>query len=294
MKEAAKSLLLSLARKVPAISSAAYYVYTNTAKTHKGSYLNYRDLFVQNGKQSVYDEMIRSQIAERFEEIDRRVPKATTPTDGLILAEALLSMGAAGDIVECGCFAGASSAKLSIIAQILGRRLLVFDSFEGLPEGGEPIVHARLRNEEFDGPWKSGDYSAGLDAVRGNVESFGEPSVCSYVQGWFNQTLTPGNLPEHISAAFTDVDLYSSARECLLGIWPRLSDQGIYFSHDVAFIPVLQQLCDENLWVEQLHCFPPVFFGAGFGICDLSPHLGYMVKGSPLAEDYLKSLTLNK
>ena len=52
-------------------------------------------------------------------------------------------MEAAGDVVECGCYACASSAKLSIIAKLLRKKLVVFDSFEGLPEGGERAIHAR-------------------------------------------------------------------------------------------------------------------------------------------------------
>jgi hypothetical protein len=90
-----------------------------------------------------------------------------------------------------------------------------------------------------------------------------------------------------------DVDLNESARDCLLGIWPRLAHGGIFYSHDVAFIGVLQHLYDEDLWANRLKSFPPIFFGAGFGVCDQSPHLGYMVQGR-VAEEYLKSLMLEK
>jgi hypothetical protein len=41
----------------------------------------------------------------------------------VFLGEMLLNMQADGDIIECGCYAGGSSAKLSIVAEILGRRL---------------------------------------------------------------------------------------------------------------------------------------------------------------------------
>jgi O-methyltransferase len=291
MQRIAEKVLLSIA-KIPGVPKAANFIRAHSA--HKGTYPYYRERFIQNAKSGRHDRKLRTEIVERFEEIQRRVPVASSPTDGLVLAEGLLSMEAMGDLVECGCFAGASSAKLSIIARILGKKLLVFDSFEGLPPGGEIPVHARRTVEEISEGWSAGDYSAGLEAVRRNIETFGEISVCSFVKGWFSETLTGENLPEQVAAAFVDVDLHSSARDCLLGIWPRLSNGGIFFSHDVAFITVLQYLYDKELWLNELKSFPPIFFGAGFGVCDISPHLGYMVKGEAVTAEYLKDLTLNK
>ncbi len=41
----------------------------------------------------------------------------------------------AGDVLECGTWKGGSAANLSLVCRIVGRKLRVFDSFEGLPEG---------------------------------------------------------------------------------------------------------------------------------------------------------------
>jgi len=291
MKKLAKQIISSIAR-VPPVAKAAYQIHRYSRL--KGTYPYYRELFIQNGQNSRFDSTTRARLIERFEAIDNSVRVASTPTDGLVLAEALLSTDAPGDIVECGCFAGASSAKLSMVAKLLGKKLIVFDSFEGLPEGGERAVHARRKVKEITKGWPAGDYSVGLEGVRQNIETFGEIAVCSFVQGWFNQTLTEQNLPPTIAAAFVDVDLHSSARECLVAIWPRLANGGIFFSHDVAFITVLQHLYDRELWANELKDFPPIFFGAGFGVCDLAPHIGYMVKGADVSAEYLKNLTLDK
>jgi len=43
-----------------------------------------------------------------------------------------------GVIVEAGCFKGSSTAKFSLAADIAKRTLVVFDSFEGIPENDEP------------------------------------------------------------------------------------------------------------------------------------------------------------
>jgi hypothetical protein len=286
-----KSLLVATA-KLPFVSKVANRFHAHSL--HRGTYPFYRKLFIQNGLSGWPDSSVRAEIVDRFEAIDDHVVSGTSPTDGLVLAEAVLNVKADGDIVECGCYAGASSAKLSIVAKIMGKRLIVCDSFEGLPTGGEAIVHTRRSTERAQKDWKGGDYSAGLERVRANIETFGEASVCSYVKGWYSETLNDQNLPPIISAAFTDVDLMSSAKECLLSLWPRLSHGGIFFSHDVPFIPVLQALYSKSVWNDELKSFPPIFFGAGYGINDLSPHMGYMVKGDDLDASYFKALTLEK
>ncbi len=254
-----------------------------------------KEKFIQNGEQSQWDKKTRKSIIERFEVIDRAITTASSPTDGLFLAEALLSMEADGSVIECGCYNSGSTAKLSIITKILGRKLYVFDSFEGLPEiDGEYIKEFHARYDSKNLSWKKGIYAAELDQVKSKIEKYGEISVCTFIKGWFIDTLKENNLPGSISFAFTDVDLPDSARDCLATIWPRLSDKGIYFSHDVAFIKVLQTILDENLWMKVLKQFPPILFGAGSGLVDSSPHLGFFIKGKDITAEYINSLTIKK
>ncbi len=204
----------------------------------------------------------------------------------------MLSLDGPGSVIECGCFAGGSTAKLSILAKLTGRELVVFDSFEGLPEvdsWNEDDLHVR-QGSETGSKWKSGEYNATLEHVSGNVKKFGEIEACRFVRGWFSDTLIEENLPNQIAFAFTDVDLVSSARDCLLAIWPRLSDGAVYFTHDVAFLKVLQALTDPEVW-QSFREPQPVIFGAGYGLSDASPHLGMMIKGD-LTPDYLEKITL--
>lgn len=168
----------------------------------------------------------------------------------------------------------------------------MFDSFEGLPESDPDDAadfHARRATKR---PWRRGEYAAPLDVVTATIREYGDLDACTFVKGWFQHTLRSG-LPDPIAFAFTDVDLPSSARECLVHVWPRLAEGGVYFSHDVAFIKVLLALNDEQLWRDILREHPPVFFGAGFGMSDSSPHLGFAIKGHPSAE-YIKGLTYRK
>lgn len=284
--ESLRALLRYVARRVPGV----------VVSYPEEVYAHLKQCFIRNGRGARYDDTLRATIAERFEAIDRAVEIASSPTDGLFLAEAALSVQEVGDMVECGCFQGGSTAKLSILAKATNRKLVAFDSFQGLPESNpydQRDLHVRLPSR-FMNPWKAGDWKGTLEIVASNVERWGEPEACTFVRGWFKDTLTDENLPHRIALAFTDVDLPSSARECLQGIWPRLVERGIYFSHDVGFIKVLQEITDDRLWRDVLREPVPIVVGAGYGLGDTSRMLGFMVKGRHLSADYINGLTVDK
>jgi hypothetical protein len=214
----------------------------------------------------------------------------------LLLAEMLLNTAADGAIVECGCYAGGSSAKLSILAAALQRDLVVCDSFAGLPAVDPDNLrdqHCR-RSAQWVADWTRGRYSTGLERVQANIRRYGDLSRCSFVKGWFDQVLNDSNLPERLAFVFSDVDIPSSAFDCFVALWPRLGERGVYASHDVAYIKVLQKFYDREIWLERFKTVPPILFGAGFGMYNDSPHLGFMVKGEELSPEYLKSLTIDK
>ena len=125
-----------------------------------------------------------------------------------------------------------------------------------------------------------------------NVKRFGEISACTFVKGWFEDTLTKAHLPEQIRMTYSDVALPSSTRTVFKSVWPLISDGGVFFSRDVGFTKVLQQLMDEQLWRE-LGEFPPILFGGGYGMRDVAGNLGFMVKGQ-MSAAYINHLTIDK
>jgi hypothetical protein len=70
--------------------------------------------------------------------------------------------------------------------------------------------------------------------------------------------------------------------------------KGIYVTHDAAYIKVLQEVYSPELWKKRFNAVPPILCGSGYGLCNDSPHLGYMVKGENLSAEYLKRLTIDK
>jgi hypothetical protein len=261
--------------------------------TVRDTYAYLRDTFIKNGKTHHIDERARRDLISRFERIDNNVPIASSPTDGLFMAEILLNVTVEGPIVECGCYAGGSSAKLSILGKLLGRKVVVCDSFEGLP-AADAYNSIDRHCRRFGRKWSSGQFAAGWQAVQTNIDKYGELSTCSFIKGWFEESLTDQNLPDRIAFVFSDVDIPSSVRICFSALWPRLGKCGAYVTHDAPFIKALQEFYNRDLWVNQFKEWPPILFGAGYGLCDHSPALGYMVKGDDLSADYLKSLTIGK
>ena len=255
-------------------------------------YEELKERFIDYGRHSKWDCETRREIVRRFEIIDREIDIATTRPDGLFLAHALLSLDAEGAIVECGCFNGGSTAKLSVLAKITGREMVVFDSFEGLPQAvSDQVEDANLRlGDHQQIEWVKGHYSASVEKVSANVERYGEGSVCRYVKGWFEDTVNEDNLPQEIAFAFVDVDIGSSARDCLRGIWPRLAEGSPFFSHDAPFVKVLEAFSDKATW-DAFGEPPPVIYGAGFGFGDASPFLAMMVKGA-IDVEHIHRLTL--
>ncbi len=287
-------------RYVPALQKVVRYVaqeapiHLSYAHARRARYIQLREAFLGNGARSRYDRRVRAALLEAFERIDRDVFALTSPCDGLFLAEAVLSLECDGDLVECGCCAGASTAKLSLLAAASGRRLIVFDSFAGLPTAQASEARDHDLRHAHEARWHPGLYGGGLELVRANIARHGNLDVCRFHPGWFADTLTAANLEHPVALAFTDVDLVPSLRDCLTGLWPRLADGGVFFSHDVAFLKVLRLFVDAGFWRSHLDTAPPILFGAGFGLCDDSPHLGFCVKAREQDADYVGQLLLYK
>ncbi|HYH54590.1 MAG TPA: TylF/MycF/NovP-related O-methyltransferase [Solirubrobacterales bacterium] len=199
----------------------------------------------------------------------------------LELAAAIMRVPKAvsGDIIECGCYRGGSTCNLSLVCRLVGRRLIVADSFAGLPpitpgEGFHPIPHQK-RAEEY----VEGQFAASLETVKENLARHGDLEVCDFKVGYFHESLS--SLDRPIAAAFLDVDLIESLKPCLEAIWPRLHAGGRLYVHEANDLKLVGTFFDAAWWREQLASEPPGFVGAGSGL-PLAPlegsELGYAEK----------------
>ncbi|MBT7720297.1 MAG: hypothetical protein HN744_12945 [Halieaceae bacterium] len=199
----------------------------------------------------------------RFWRNTRQIKSGTSWRAHLLMAMKLLEMGPEieGAVIECGCWKGGATVNLSIICAIVGRKLKVYDSFEGLPPPteGDPIAE-----KTFAKGFIPGLFGGSLDEVKGNIERFGEVASCSFHPGWFEHSL-----PHHegeIAMMFLDVDFYSSLHECLIHLWPYLAPGGILFLDEYTNLPYCAVFYSEKYWQKYFSCAPPGLLGVGTGV----------------------------
>ncbi|MFM2049027.1 MAG: hypothetical protein RI955_1575 [Bacteroidota bacterium] len=165
---------------------------------------------------------------------------------------------AKGCVVEAGCFKGGSTAKFSIAAKMVNRKLMVFDSFEGIPENDE------LHNKNIfggDAAFPKGSFCGALNEVKSNVEKFGDINSCVFIKGWFDNTLPAFSTP--VLTAYIDVDLASSTKTCLKYFYPLLIENGTMFSQDGHLPLVIEVLKDDKFWLHEVGFSKPEMLGIG-------------------------------
>lgn len=191
----------------------------------------------------------RLRAIARFIRIDWCVLHAHWPIEIGHIARAIAVRPARpGEVfVEAGCWNGGSTAKFSILCGLLGYRLHVYDSFQGV----------RMTDEERAvGYDYSGEYSAAEDAVRAVVARYGEPSTCSWFPGWFEDTLA-SPVARPVRAAYIDCDTAAGTEQVLRSTVPALVDDGVVFSQDFH-IPTVRELLESLAVWERLGVVPPL------------------------------------
>lgn len=148
-----------------------------------------------------------------------------------------------GTLIEAGCFKGGSTAKFSLLARLTNRRLVAFDSFEGLPENDESTQLSILGEVPNFSP---GVYRGTLDEVTENVRRFGDLTRCTFVKGWFDDTMPA--FADRIVVGYLDVDLASSTKTCLKFLFPKLQAGGSILTQDGHLPLVIQVLDDDHFW----------------------------------------------
>jgi O-methyltransferase len=147
---------------------------------------------------------------------------ASKPQEHFVIAHhlyTLKSRGVPGDLLEFGCFKGFSTSCLSFACQLLGMRMQVFDSFEGLPPSDSTYYEA-------------GDFAGSLDEVKRNVGNFGAPEVVTYHKGFFADSLPHVDLGP-VACMWMDVDLKVSAHDALQALG-ALDRRSCLFSHECS------------------------------------------------------------
>lgn len=134
-----------------------------------------------------------------------------------------------GAIAEVGVYRGAS-AKL--ICEAKGEKpLLLFDTFEGLPE---PTAADR-------GIHRKHLYTCSLKEVRQYLHKY---SGIEYFEGVFPASAVQAPEQRYCFVHF-DVDLYESTKACLEYFYPRMVPGGVMLSHDYSLLAGVEKAFNE-------------------------------------------------
>jgi len=138
-----------------------------------------------------------------------------------------------GDLIEAGVWRGGACILMRAILavhQIKERRLLVADSFQGLPPP-DPIKYPQDRGDQHH----THSYLAiSQEEVRENLKKYGllDEQVV-FLPGWFKDTL-PDLPTDKLAVIRIDGDMYGSTREALTYLYPKLSPGGYCIVDDYA------------------------------------------------------------
>jgi O-methyltransferase len=146
-----------------------------------------------------------------------------------------------GDIVELGCYKGDTSLMLAEAIRSTGKKLWIYDSFEGLPQKS-------MQDESAIGvDFKAGELFVTKREVKQRFLRAGLP-VPVIKKAWFNE-LTSDDLPLSICFAFLDGDFYQSIKDSLKLVESKMIKGAALLVHDYKneALPGVAKAVDEWL-----------------------------------------------
>lgn len=218
----------------------------------------------------------------------KRVPCASSFAEHLMMITRIFQIpkGSEGVVTEFGCFKGGSTVNLSLACRMTGRRLFIFDSFEGLPEPTEQDKNHLVVDDKEIHTYAKGAFCGPLEVVKANITKRGAIEVCSFIKGYFDKTLPA--FKEKVVFSFMDVDLIASLEPCVRHIWPLMQDGSYLFVHEAHHKEIAAMFFDKEWWENNLKTDFPGIVGGGSGL-GLVPYnggfkssIGYTIKNPPL------------
>ena len=191
-------------------------------------------------------------LVRQFLRIDFNVLHAHLPSETVILTRALSQRRAhkGAALVEAGCWQGGSSTKFSILCELFGYSLMIFDSFEGVE-----VLNAADQAKEWD---YAGQYASAESVLWENLKRYGKPGVCVAFKGWFSETLAACPIQVPIVMVYIDCDLGKGTYEVLRGTSAALVKDGCIFTQDFHIAPVRAVLLDPETWRSLEKPFPNI------------------------------------
>ena len=181
-------------------------------------------------------------LARRMRRTTKSVFTATSYKAHLVMAVKLLEIPPKGQgvVVECGCLHGGSTANLSLVCDIVGRELIVYDSFEGLPP--------RVAERPVRRPERHGILRGTIEIVQDTCAATARSTAASSARAG-SRTRSP-TTPSPSSLCFLDVDYEASLHDCVVNLWPNLTERGYVFIDEYVLVDYCALFFSERFWRE--------------------------------------------
>jgi len=228
----------------------------------------------------------------KFFKNGKRIITASSLLEQIIMVKEILNIPKAldGVVVECGSYKGGGAANLSLVCAMCGRKLEVFDSFNGLPDPSESDRAHIIINANEIHAYSKGSWLGTLEEVKNNISKYGKINVCNFNVGYFKETLP--KFKKKCAFIFLDVDLTDSEEECIKNLWPLLENGCKLYTHEAPHMEIASLFFDKEWWKKNIGSAPPGLIGAGNGLGlypakgGFASALGYSVK-NPLMKNFI-------
>ena len=270
-------MLKKLYYKLPTL----YQNYLNKAASKLANNAEEAFIYDDSGKNYNLSSKDKENIVNRIKNALSKIDSATSIDVHLELGKRILNLPKnGGSIVECGCYQGASSVSLSIFSKIVGKNLIIYDSFEGLPPDEDNVGKRNYPFLNLTGTYKEGMYKSSLANVKNNLKFYGEYDLCELRKGYFDKSLIQHK--EKIDFLFLDVDLVQSTIDCIKYLWKFVNDGSYVYTDDACDMDIVKFWFDNEWWNKNFDCDPPNYIGSGCGINlgNSYSSLGFTIKNS--------------
>ena len=168
-----------------------------------------------------------------------------------------------GDIIEAGVWRGGACILARAVLEaynVKNRRVILADSFEGLPPPNEQAFPADA-NSIFH---TYEDLAVSIEQVKRNIAKFGllDEQVV-FLKGWFKDTM-PSAPVEKLAVIRLDGDMYESTIDPLNHLWEKLSVGGWIVVDDYEMIPACKAAVNDFLAARGLS--PEIYPIDGVGV----------------------------
>jgi phage host-nuclease inhibitor protein Gam len=178
--------------------------------------------------------------------------------------EYLSASGIHGDLAECGVWRGGSCMLMALVLLRLsdtGRRIIMFDTFEGHPRpdaekdvdlwGNKAIDEWEHR--EAKGSTREWGFASQAE-TRANMISTGYPEERLVLVKGMVESRVPENTTERLALLRLDTDWYHSARVALRHLYPKLMPGGVLIIDDYGHYKGQREAVDE--YFREIGCTP--------------------------------------